>query len=552
MRIIAADPGLGLTPSRTSLKMSMHNLHLPWCDAALDALNFVKLARSEQKITEAGDASFTFAHRRFQEYFATCVVLRDPDRISPLQILTDGRWRETAVVLLQTQNVQKISAMLSLAEELVTAMNNKAANDRNSTAKGFSWPTTSLHLIGLLQDADNRKRIAPEALRRVAGELLAIGTKSGSLLDKVWALDVAGVAQEDVLVELLRNGFADRSRWLRSVAFRQAARLTTMPADIAEAIRVALIRYARDGTLLKETITMDALLSRLAGAKELTAVARLLRSTYRLDFCFFIIYGVLLLRARSFYAPIYAISFLPILTLLAVIAHAITLGFFVQSQDLRTNIDIGLRYQQRPKWQQRLFTFKTLGGLWLPSTVYVRFGLTFALVILVAGMLGHPNWYRDVDFLTSLVHLPRWLFVGGVYLALWTPAAVFYSKEGRFVNVGFWPFFPFLIFTELAKPLQYRRLWSFLRTAWRELLIAVAGYGLLIGLVVASTPLLDANIGYLSAHFVVLMTGPIFCTKWSVSVTPRWTIVRSRRRGCGDVGNAERFPYLHAPVALAR
>jgi hypothetical protein len=68
---MAADPGLGLTPSRTSLKMSMHNLHLPWCDAALDALNFVKLARSEQKITEAGDASFTFAHRRFQEYFAT-------------------------------------------------------------------------------------------------------------------------------------------------------------------------------------------------------------------------------------------------------------------------------------------------------------------------------------------------------------------------------------------------------------------------------------------------------------------------------------------------
>jgi hypothetical protein len=42
----------------------------------------------------------------------------------------------------------------------------------------------------------------------------------------------------------------------------------------------------------------------------------------------------------------------------------------------------------------------------------------------------------------------------------------------------------------------------------------------------------------------------IFCTKWSVSVTPRWTFVRSHRRGCGDVGNAKRFPYLHAPVGL--
>ena len=33
------------------------------------------------------------------------------------------------------------------------------------------------------------------------------------------------------------------------------------------------------------------------------------------------------------------------------------------------------------------------------------------------------------------------------------------------------------------------------------------------------------------------VTRPVFWTKWSVSVTRRWTIVRSRRRGCGDVGN---------------
>ena len=51
---------------------------------------------------------------------------------------------------------------------------------------------------------------------------------------------------------------------------------------------------------------------------------------------------------------------------------------------------------------------------------------------------------------------------------------------------------------------------------------------------------------------VGLMTGPIFCTKWSVSVTPLSTFVRSRRRGRGDVGKAERFPYLHAPVVAAR
>jgi hypothetical protein len=43
----------------------------------------------------------------------------------------------------------------------------------------------------------------------------------------------------------------------------------------------------------------------------------------------------------------------------------------------------------------------------------------------------------------------------------------------------------------------------------------------------------------------------MFCTKWSANVTPRWTLVPSRRRGCGDAGNAQRFPYLHAPLASA-
>jgi hypothetical protein len=44
------------------------------------------------------------------------------------------------------------------------------------------------------------------------------------------------------------------------------------------------------------------------------------------------------------------------------------------------------------------------------------------------------------------------------------------------------------------------------------------------------------------------VTGPIFCTKWNVSVTPLLIFVRGSRRGCGDVGNGFCFPHLHAPV----
>ena len=41
------------------------------------------------------------------------------------------------------------------------------------------------------------------------------------------------------------------------------------------------------------------------------------------------------------------------------------------------------------------------------------------------------------------------------------------------------------------------------------------------------------------------------CTRWNVSVTPLLQFVRSRRRGCGDVGNGFCFPHLHTPVLSA-
>src|ERR1700733_3527840 len=53
-------------------------------------------------------------------------------------------------------------------------------------------------------------------------------------------------------------------------------------------------------------------------------------------------------------------------------------------------------------------------------------------------------------------------------------------------------------------------------------------------------------------EMLAAVTGPIFCTKWNVSVTPLLIFVRHSRRGCGDVGNGFCFPHLHAPVASVR
>jgi len=165
---MAADPGLGgLSPQWNALVESIAKAGLTYHDRALAALEYIKLARSESASTDLESRSFTFAHRRFQEYFATCVVLKHPLRVTPEKLLTDGRWRETAVVLCQTQRIENISALLQHAEQLVSNMAAEISSPRPRAAQMFAhvWPEKSLHLLRLLQEGSKRRDILSEQLR---------------------------------------------------------------------------------------------------------------------------------------------------------------------------------------------------------------------------------------------------------------------------------------------------------------------------------------------------------------------------------------------------
>jgi hypothetical protein len=115
---IAAIPSLGLNPTRERLHQATIQLELDIdsdFDSLADALEFLKLARSETMVAAGDSKPFTFAHRRFQEYFATSIVLREPGRITPEELLTNARWRETAIVLLQTQSAEIVQDILQAA-----------------------------------------------------------------------------------------------------------------------------------------------------------------------------------------------------------------------------------------------------------------------------------------------------------------------------------------------------------------------------------------------------------------------------------------------------
>jgi hypothetical protein len=295
---MSADDHLGLNPTRDALSIALtrHNfdIRVPLAKS-LDALEYLKLARAEQQQLPGESASFTFAHRRFQEYFATCALLEDSTRVEPERLMLDGNWREAAVVLFQTQSLTTLEPILKVAEEFLSQ-----AIQSLSTSTSFQWPSGAWHLLSLLQDGFAGKREAlPKQIKDEAGSILSAAVDSKSRLDQKWALQVAGVASEDVLLNLIREAMASSSNWLKEVAYRQVARLPEIPEDIRKWIRHSLVFSATRGDLLSDRFSVVAFLRRLTNPEQYLSAARLLIWAPFIDALCLVIAAVLLNRISA-------------------------------------------------------------------------------------------------------------------------------------------------------------------------------------------------------------------------------------------------------------
>ncbi len=177
---------LGLEPTLGQLTEAGIGAQL---EIGLQSLINTKLGRMTED-EPGGPRRFAFYHRRFQEYFATCVVLRHRDRVSVEELLTNGRWRETSVVLLQTQQITDSEPLVVEAERmlgLATASVGPLLVDPSSRdRRPFSWPEGIWNVLSILQqgspgDTSRSRQASRMPPRRFFGirSKLAVSTTSG-------------------------------------------------------------------------------------------------------------------------------------------------------------------------------------------------------------------------------------------------------------------------------------------------------------------------------------------------------------------------------------
>ena len=109
--LFAENRNLSLAPTQTEIAAELNSNCIPGgnLENMLGALQDVKIGRSDVQEARAGDRRFTFSHRRYQETLFVRHLTKTANYLTPHELLTDTRWREYSVTLLQTQDLAIIS-----------------------------------------------------------------------------------------------------------------------------------------------------------------------------------------------------------------------------------------------------------------------------------------------------------------------------------------------------------------------------------------------------------------------------------------------------------
>lgn len=225
---------------------------------------WLEVVRKSRLLVETRDHRLAFVHRRVQEYFATQYVLRHPGELSARELALNGRWRETAVALLQTGAPEEVASLL---DELERSLAGVPVDE--------VWPREAIHVLELLVAAGSPSRL-PARLRDLAGELIVRAWVQGGIGDRKFALDCVPIVAPELQLKLIEDAFAGGSHWLRRSALRDCSAIHPLPPAIEEAIRRLLVTMVARGQLSDEGALLDGDLGRIHQKRHLVRARKVL------------------------------------------------------------------------------------------------------------------------------------------------------------------------------------------------------------------------------------------------------------------------------------
>ncbi len=305
-QLFAEDESLSLAPTLDQIIRRLPDSQIPSTsiERLISALVDCKIGRADVPNAAHGDRRFAFAHRRYQEALFVRYLTRHPEAIPPYNLLTELRWREYAVTLLQTRERSEIQNLLEAAcqilEERAAQQMDSESSDHSSTPYSFffDWNNeVAVPLLTLLQEGLSRRlQDVPLSLSQAAYHFLKPRWENGDTLDRCEVIRLGGILPHEVLVEYLSSSFSSGTRGEREQAFKQAIFAQTLP----EKSRASVLQMLSDEVLLAhdraDQLRVEALAARLPpsmGANFVVSRCGRLRRKFQLLQKFGSFFGVL-------------------------------------------------------------------------------------------------------------------------------------------------------------------------------------------------------------------------------------------------------------------
>jgi NACHT domain len=415
-----------------------------------DALEYVRLgagrvAAGPAVVGTNDEQTFSFAHRRFQEFFATCAVKTNAGNVSLDDLMLDGRWRETFVTLLQTQRADTLEPILVRSIELLEDGLSAIPAGMEGPAP-FPWPPRCLQLLRALQDGLSSRSDLALRVHDGATRILSMAWSCGTILDRKLAIEVSGIARPDVLLDLIRQSFSSDFELLRDAAYRQAGRLNVIPPDVARAIHMSLLRMAFNGRFARERYTVFAHLARLRDPEWFIRTGRRSLEAARIDLAISI---AMLLPSALFLFKLW------------------TETFGRSSEDLRTD--------KNSTPSEVFFVFLASIGGWLIWNLFFRspdqfidadyrkdlrwrcsvrtFLLSFVLIVVLEDIA--ERLFPGRPPISALYFLAA-VYASVVYVSAMVSATVSAAARGQIPRSPWWVFLPLGIARWFSLPDQWR------------------------------------------------------------------------------------------------
>jgi len=291
--LFAFVPDMGLAPTIDELRVAAQSNEFlsERLESIVEALTYVKIGRMDVAASSIRERRFAFSHRRYHEAIFADTLSSAPSLLDAKDLLTNKRWREYAVAMLQTADLSDDDPIILRAKDMLVGYVAGARYHEERvgavTLRTYAWEDDGLaHLLQLMVDAKMYNpspawRCVEVEVERFFGSLW----KRGDYHDRLMVIRYGGAG--DAEQHSRRIDFARRTGipMLQEEAVSSCQFASSPTAETAEWIRKRVVQKIMQSRRNLDALRWEALAAQLPGAFHIGVClerAKSLRQQHRL------------------------------------------------------------------------------------------------------------------------------------------------------------------------------------------------------------------------------------------------------------------------------